>query len=91
MKATVQHRQSVFDLALHYFGAIEAAFLVAEKLGCSVTNDLTAGASFEFSASEVQDKRVADYYAKNDIIPTTALEYNSGIGSMEIEVDFRVF
>ena len=91
MKATVQHRQSVFDLAIQHFGTVEAAFEVAEKLGCSVTDEVKANTTFELAASEVQDRRVAEYYAKNNIVPATALEYESGIGSMEIEVDFNVF
>ncbi len=92
MKATVQHRQSVFDLALLYFGTVDAAFLVAEKLGCSVTDLVNAGTAFEYSTSEIQDKRVTEYYEKNQITPATALEEDDreGIGSWAIEVDFII-
>ena len=74
MIAEVQHRQSVFDVALQVFGTAEAAFIVAEKLGCSITDPIEAGSTLEYGIEEVVDKHVADYYRKNGIIPTTEIE-----------------
>ena len=73
MIAIVHPRQSIFDVALQHFGSAEAAFLVAEKFGCSITDDLINVSTIEFSESEVLDKRIADYYRQNNIIPATAL------------------
>lgn len=74
MTITVQQRQSVLDIALQYFGSIEAAFLVAERLGVSITDRLTAGMTLEYDASEIIDNNVVAYYAKNNIVPTTEIE-----------------
>lgn len=74
MTATVQDRQSLFDVALQYFGTAEAAFLVADRLGIAVTDTPPRGGVFEYQPDEVLDQHVVDYYARNGIIPTTALE-----------------
>lgn len=74
MTATVQDRQSVFDVALQYFGSIEAAFLVADRLGIAVTDAPPRGASFAYGPEEVLDPHVAGYYARHGIVPTTAIE-----------------
>lgn len=71
MTGTVQERQTVFDVALQYFGSAEACFVVAEKLGISITDTPTAGATFEYDLNEVVDRHVVNYYSKNGIIPTT--------------------
>lgn len=71
MRGTVNDRQTVFDLALQYFGSAEACFLVAEKLGISITDTPTIGTAFEYEATDIIDQRVVDYYNTNEIIPAT--------------------
>ena len=71
MTATVQERQTILDIALQYFGSIEACFLVAEKLGISITDQPPTGATFNYQNTDVIDKNVVDYYIKNNIVPTT--------------------
>lgn len=71
MIGTVNERQTVFDLALQYFGSAEACFLVADRLGITITDTPPPGAVFEYSATEIMDKQVVDYYSKNAIVPTT--------------------
>ena len=71
MIVTVRHRQSVFDLALQHFGSVEACFKVADRLGIEITDETTAGATFQMEENEIIDKTVVDYYEQNNIIPTT--------------------
>lgn len=71
MTATIQERQTVFDLALQYFGSAEACFLVAERLGIAVTDTPPVGVTFNYEITDIIDHRVVDYYSKNGIIPTT--------------------
>lgn len=74
MTATVNHRQTVFDLALQHLGSAEACFLVADRLGICVTDTPPPGAAFDYSAAEIADPHVAGYYARNAIQPTTENE-----------------
>lgn len=71
MTATVHERQSVFDIAVQYLGSPEGCFTVAEKLGVSVTGTLTPGIQFDYDVTDVVDKKTAEYYSNNNIIPTT--------------------
>ena len=70
MTATVHPRQCVLDVALQYFGSIEAAYIVADRLDASIDQTLTAGATFEYSPDEIIDPSVVNYYKNNNIIPT---------------------
>lgn len=71
MTAVVSDRQSVFDIALQYFGDVSASVMVAERLNVAVTDKLIVGATFEYSESEIVNKQVVDYYQQNNITPTT--------------------
>lgn len=71
MTAIVSDRQSVFDVALQYFGDVSASIIVAERLNVAVTDRLTIGVVFEYSESEIVNKQVVNYYRQNNIIPTT--------------------
>lgn len=64
MTAVVSDRQSVFDVALQYFGDVSASVIVAERLNVAVTDKLTIGVTFEYSESEIVNKQVVDYYQK---------------------------
>jgi len=88
---TTQPRQSIFDIALQHLGSPEAAFIVAEKIGCSITDELIAGTQVVFTESEIMDRRVADFFRQNNITPATeAVENLSAIGNMRIEYSFIV-
>jgi hypothetical protein len=88
----VQQRQSVMDIALQYFGSPEAAFLVAERIGCSITDELEAGTEITVFDNEIMDSNIVDHYRKNKIVPTTALTVpiETGVDFMEIENDLIV-
>jgi len=88
---TIQHRQSIFDIATQHLGSPEAAFIVAEKLGCSITDELTAGTEIVFAQSDIMDRRIADFFRQNNITPATeVVEDLTGIESMRIEYNFIV-
>jgi hypothetical protein len=89
MTVAVQQRQNVFDIALQHLGSPEAAFAVAEKLGCAITDELTAGVEIELFESEILDRRMVEHYRKNGIVPATAM-VEPGIDLMEIEYNFIV-
>ncbi|MGL4956563.1 MAG: hypothetical protein ACRC9X_05240 [Bacteroidales bacterium] len=92
MTAIVQSRQSTIDVALQHFGSAEMCFVVAERLGVGIADELIAGSSFDYSPSEVADKAISNSYAKNNVIPATAIDgdFRAGIDFWVIEQTFRV-
>jgi hypothetical protein len=96
MIATVQHGQTLFDIALRECGDIESVFSIARRNGLSVTDDLEQGRVIEIAPEDVMDRRVAERYATAWIDPATALSEvdlalaPGGIGYMGIEIDFKI-
>lgn len=90
-------RQSLFDIALHQGGSIEAIFELAGLNDLSITDNLEAGSDIVLSET-VLSKRVKEYYSTNNIFPATSITENEsaetisqeGIGYWAIEVDFVV-
>lgn len=90
MVATIAHGQSILDVALQYLGSAEGCFIIADKLGVSITGTETtydkklkkdintkadlAGRTFEYFDEEVIDPQVVEYYRQNNIVPTTDIE-----------------
>lgn len=70
MTATVHPRQCITDIALQYFGSVEAIYIVAQRLGTSIDATPQAGATFDYSPDEIIDPAVVNYYKNNNIIPT---------------------
>lgn len=94
---TVTSRQGLFDVALQYCGAMEAAYDIATLNGISLTDDLTNGQQLDITASVDNDNR--QYYEVNDIKPATSittaeiyeiLGEGEGIEFWRIEYDFEV-
>jgi hypothetical protein len=94
-----QHNQSLFDLAIQFFGSVQAVFDVANVNLLSVTDQLTAGQEITLpEASNYENKDLANYYNKNGIVPVTGSEpegittdeAGDGIGAMIIESTFIV-
>lgn len=87
--AKVLERQSIFDIAMQYFGSADAALNVAIVNGLSIT---------DFMPQEVMDvsvlnKKIVDYYRINKITPATEVENEltfDGIDYWIIEDDFIV-
>lgn len=74
MRVTVRDKQSVFDIALQEFGAIEAAFDIALKNGISVTSKLNAGAVLIMPKNAPETSAVLSFYKDNSITPATDIE-----------------
>lgn len=86
MTATITYGQSILDVALQYLGSAEGCFIVAQKLDVSITGTAMtaekdapetvelAGRTFDYSVNDIIDPVVADYYRRNNIVPTTDIE-----------------
>lgn len=68
--------QSVFDIALQYYGTIEAVFDIAELNDLSITSNLQPGSVVKIPPIDYGYKEVANYYNNNKIEPATALGFN---------------
>ena len=97
MKTTILHHQSLLDLAIQHTGTAENAFDLALQNNRSLTDDLEAGESIEFTAYGIQqNKDILNYYTAKNIQPATAVilppeeERLEGIGYWTISVDFKV-
>lgn len=83
MTVTVEHRQTVSDIAIQVYGSVEAAVAIAEANGLSVTDDLEAGTTIE-CPDKVYDRYLQSYVCKRHVIPATAAD-------PEGEVRMKVF
>ncbi|MDO4782625.1 MAG: hypothetical protein Q4A09_05325 [Capnocytophaga felis] len=98
MKVIVLHNQSLLDVALQHTGTIESLFELALANGISITDDLTAGQTFDVPSNVQKDKDILNYYVAKNIQPTTAFsqedkqltEKPEGISIWAINLDFKV-
>lgn len=82
------------DVAIKGSGTIEALFSLAVLNNASPTESLKAGT--ELTPSEIQNKRVINYYERNRINPASsdagsAQVVGRGIGNMTVNIDFIVY
>jgi hypothetical protein len=83
--------QSLFDIALQYCGSIESAMDIALSASINVDTDTQTGT--QFKVPDVINTMIVDYYAKNNLVPATAINTDTigeGIGYWLIENDFIV-
>lgn len=71
MKVIVLPNQTLSDIAIQEYGAIEAVFLLAQTNDISPTSSLIVGASLE-CPDRVYNRSVQDYCKKNNVSPATA-------------------
>lgn len=98
MKTTILHHQSLLDLAIQHTGTAENAFDLALQNNRSITDDLEAGESIEFTAYGIQqNKDILSYYTTKKLQPATAIsgDYSAdnglqGIDYWAIQMDFIV-
>lgn len=95
MQVTVQHRQTMVDIPLQEYGTLDKLFTMAQSLGKSITDDLTAGDVLDIPVLVLTAKETAISYllkrAMNIVasaIDATALP--GGIGYMKIGTSFKV-
>ena len=102
MKKTIEilPRQTLLDLALQTHGTAEAAWDLADALGCDVSDDPTPGILILITTTDPPaDKAAADVvltYEAEGVRPATALTADErlilqdGIGYWRIDEDFIV-
>lgn len=71
MKVTVRAGQSLMDVALQEYGALEAVLLLAWENGVSPTEDPAAGAELE-RPDAVFDRAMERYFRRGGVSPATA-------------------
>lgn len=89
MTAVVLNGQTLFDLALQYCGDVSAAFDIAALNDIEVTSQPAVGTVL--SMPQVVNRKVVDYYEKNNIKPATAFDIvmsggGSGLGWSNNEI-----
>lgn len=92
----VQEGQTLFDVAIHNYGSVEAAFELAALNGVALTDAIRAGSDInlpkQVSTQHVNRYVVAAIVNRN-LIPRTAPDIAhelGGIGHMQIWVSLKV-
>jgi nucleoid-associated protein YgaU len=68
-KIIVQHRQTLWDLALQHCGSANSAFSISRLNNIALTDMPASGT--ELIVPGVENKTVVNYYADNGIVPAT--------------------
>jgi hypothetical protein len=71
MKVFVQDRQCIADIALQVCGSLEAALVIAERNGLSITDDLVVGQVLDYDLTDVLNKQVVSVYKVDGVIPAS--------------------
>ena len=89
MQVPVRNNQSLFDIALQTLGCTEAAFDIALINGISITDELLTGQILQIpSMSGYTQRRNAEYYTINGIMPATAITADIANTVLEEGVEF---
>ena len=95
-RITAKPGQCFFDVAMQYCGDSSLAVNAAIMNNQSITQELTAGASYNVPAVEVSKQRVVQLLNYQQSIPssigevTVVADASNGIGFMQIGNDFQV-
>lgn len=72
MKIKVLHNQTIFDIAIQYFGTIDAAYDIALLNDISITDVLPVIFELLLPDNDYGFNEVVNYYKSNRITPATA-------------------
>jgi hypothetical protein len=92
----VQEGQTLFDIAIHIYGTIEAAFEIANLAGLSITEELVAGSTIplpKITRPEQMNPYVVALLANRNIVPCTAPDIFSeyeGLGYMQVGISLKI-
>ncbi len=91
----VQEGQTLFDIAIHSFGSIEAALEIARCTDLGLTEKLPAGRIISLPKPQIEqiDHYVLATMIDRNIVPATGsyiLDEINGIGDATIGADFRI-
>ena len=98
MEIIVLNNQTLIDIAIRYFGTVEAVLAIAVLNSISVTEELIPGQTLELPNVDYGFQEVVAFFRVNKMQPATALtqdnneiiEGDSGIGFWIIEDNFIV-
>lgn len=98
MPITVLNNQSLLDVAIRYFGTVEAVLAIAILNRISITQELVPGQVLELPNLDYGYQEIVTFFNVNKKQPATALteenkaiiEGDSGIGFWAIEDNFIV-
>ena len=94
----VLNNQNLLDIAIRYFGTVEAVLAIATLNGISITQDLVAGQLLELPNLDYGYQEIVTFFNVNKIQNATALteenqaiiEGDSGIGFWIVGDNFIV-
>lgn len=97
MLITAYNKQSLIDLAIQACGSFEAAYVLADRNGIGLSDELIPGLELEYAVSDITHQQVVITLAASGSKPATAITPQDteqvpygGIGYMRIEIDFIV-
>lgn len=96
MQVTVQHNQTMVDIPLQEYGALDKLFVMAQGIGKSITADLIAGELIDIPVVDLNAKEKSISYLLKRIINVVASGFidptlnRRGIGYMKIQTSFIV-
>lgn len=73
MKIAVLNNQTLLDIAIRYFGTVEAVLAIAILNGISITEELVPGQTLELPNIDFGFQEVVAFFEVNKIQPATAL------------------
>lgn len=68
----VLHNQTIFDIAIQYFGTVEATYHIAMLNDISITDVLPVSLELMLPEKDYGFNEVVNYYRSNKIAPATA-------------------
>jgi hypothetical protein len=68
---TVQHNQSMLDLAIQYAGSAQAAVFLAMENGRSISEDITIGGELKYTSLPIFSRSIIDNFERNGIVVAT--------------------
>lgn len=96
--ATVNHNQTLLDMAIQHLGSVSGVFQIALLNNLSITAQLEAGT--ELKEGEPIDRDLVKYFIDHNCIPaggavktvakTDSPEQLSGVGFWSINIDFSI-
>ena len=96
MQITINHNQSLLDLAIQKNGSITTAFELALLNGISLTEELVPGQKLNFEKSTFSDDEIVNYFDNKKTMIATGFQNSDsilphlGIGTMAIGTTFIV-
>lgn len=70
-KIKVLHNQTLFDIAIQYFGTTQAVFDIAILNNISITENLTVGMELQLPEKDYGFNEIVKYFKSNNIKPAT--------------------